>query len=172
MKPILCILLVACCSLCGYMASARLHRHVVLLQMLLQATERLQMRVAYFADPVHTALQSLLQSEPKPIAHWYRQALALLADGESVQAALRTSLQQLWETDSAFSALDASDVDALCQWAQGLGGDQATQQTAFAYIQKTLSHGIQTAAERQKQKTKLYRTSGVLCGLLLVVLFY
>ena len=60
----------------------------------------------------------------------------------------------------------------LLYTSQGLGGDQATQQTAFVYIQKTLSHGIQTAAERQKQKTKLYRTSGVLCGLLLVVLFY
>lgn len=172
MKLVLCVLLVACCSLCGYTVSSRLHRHVVLLQMLSQALERMQMRVAYFADPVYTALHSLLQSEPKPIANWYRQAIAMLAQGESVQKALRESLQRLWETDNAFSVLDAQDVDALDQWAQGLGGDQATQQAAFAYIQSALSHSVQAATERQKQKMKLYRTSGVLCGLLLVVLFY
>ena len=172
MKLALCAVLVACCSLCGYTVSSRLHRHVQLLQMLSQALERLKMRVTYFADPIHAALHSLAPSEPRPIANWYLQAMVLLAKQESTGAAICDSLHALWQTDSTFSVLNAQDVDALCQWGQGLGGDQATQQAAFAYIQNTLSHSIQAATERQKQKMKLYRTSGVLCGLLLVVLFY
>ena len=70
-----------------------------------------------------------------------------------------------------FACMTEADEQAFKQWAVRLGGDRQGQQAAFSMMTSYLKQNLKAAETEYMRLGRLYRSSGMLVGALLVVLF-
>ncbi len=172
MKWLFLVVLLLGCAGYGFLFANEMRRRIELLQELRSSWKTLQTRIAFFTDPLQTAFQ---QSQALVSSHAKTLFVAL---GELVQkgcdmpVAMERSLREITKFDPIFGCLQQKDRQALLSFAERIGSDSNTQKAAFAFMDAYLNDEISAAQQRFQSHARLYRASGVLFGLMLVVLFW
>ena len=81
------------------------------------------------------------------------------------------TLEEIIGEQTAYACLSDADRQALVTFAQRLGKDSHTQQAAFEWLDGYFENEIEQGQQRMRSQVRLYRASGLLLGLLFVVLF-
>lgn len=172
MKWLISVLLLAGCSGWGYVLAAELAKRTELLGELKAALQTLQRRIEYFSDPIEQALRQsaeLVGSHAKELF----EAIALrIHTGCGAQEAMKIELDVLCKKDPVFACLMQKDILVLVSFAQKMGMNSLAQKAAFEFIHEHLNEEIEAAQRKFASHARLYRASGLLTGLLLIVLFW
>lgn len=172
MKWLFLIVLLLGCAAYGFLFANQMRRRIDLLQELRACWKTLQTRIAFFADPLQQAFE---QSSAMVSPHAKKLFLCigdLVQNGYDMPGAMEQSLFMITKIDPIFGCLQQKDKQALLSFAERIGSDSNTQKAAFAFMDAYMNDEISTAQQRFQSHARLYRASGVLFGLMLVVLFW
>ncbi|WP_078577012.1 stage III sporulation protein SpoIIIAB [Salipaludibacillus agaradhaerens] len=152
----------------GWELSKRLERRTTLLRHMKVALETLDTEVTFAMIPLWEAFEQIAKQLPAPAKDFLNGVSTRLKDNEeSTQQAWEEELNY-WKTDVD---LDAKDIDILKQFGQTLGRqDIEGQRKQIQLTQAYLETMEQTALETQKKYESMYRSLGLLGGLLLVIM--
>ncbi len=172
MKWILYIALLAGCGGCGFVYADELRRRIDLLQQLKSAWQTLHTRIQYFADPLQQALKESAELVSDQAKALFLHVTGLLQNGFDIRSAMAQSLEEIVADKPIYGCLKDKDKQALLSFAERLGSDSNTQKASFAFMDGYLNEEIASAQQRFHSHARLYRASGLLFGMLLVVLFW
>ncbi|MCR6096678.1 stage III sporulation protein AB [Salipaludibacillus agaradhaerens] len=152
----------------GWELSKRLERRTTLLRHMKVALETLDTEVTFAMIPLWEAFEQIAKQLPAPAKDFLNGVSTRLKDNEE-------STQQAWEEELNYWStdvdLDAKDIDILKQFGQTLGRqDIEGQRKQIQLTQAYLETMEQTALETQKKYESMYRSLGLLGGLLLVIM--
>ena len=171
MKWLISGLLFLCCTGAGFLFSGGLKKRIAFLQSSLEALDHLHTQRVYGADPLRQALMDTAQRVPEPYATLYASAQQHLgAHLDAVQAFSKAFAAQKGE-GNLFAFMTEADEQAFMQWAMRLGSERQGQQAAFSMMTTYLKQSLRAAEAEYARLGRLYQSSGLLVGALLVVLF-
>ncbi len=166
-----CGLLFLCCTGAGFLFSGGLKKRIAFLQCSLEAVDHLHTQLIYGSDPLRQALADTARRVPEPYAALYENAQKHLGmHMDAVQAFSRAIALEKGK-GNLFACMTEADEQAFKQWAVRLGGDRQGQQAAFSMMTSYLKQNLKAAETEYMRLGRLYRSSGMLVGALLVVLF-
>jgi stage III sporulation protein AB len=172
MRWLLLMTVAAGCAGCGYVYAGSMARRVALLQDLKGGWRSLRSRIQYFSDPLQQAFLQTAPLQPAHVSALFGHAGREIAATHDLSQAMANALRGAQAQAPIFGCLQSADREALISFAAKLGRDSNTQQAAFVWMDEYLEDEIARGRQRHQTQGRLYRVSGVLFGLLLVVLFW
>ena len=165
------VALVASCAALGFYLAAQEGFRVHDLQELKKALMILSSEIEHLRAPLPIACANIAKRTKEPVSALFANFSQFLMENEGETA------YQLWmqaiESQKSRAHLTAEDWDVIEGFGKTLGYlDKQMQQSAIAYTvgyidEKTA--GLQAQSDKNK---RMYRSLGVICGLLLVVLLW
>jgi stage III sporulation protein AB len=171
MKILLSLLLFTGCTGLGFVYANQFRSRAELLTSMMAAWRSLQARIVFFADPLHHALSQCAALLDRGAASLFAKLGEAIGQTGDLGSAMEQALARAQKVEPELAVLNGKDREALVFFALRLGADSITQQSAFEWLDSYLADAIQTARTAQRTKSRLYRASGPLIGLMLVVLF-
>ncbi|MBD8497743.1 stage III sporulation protein SpoIIIAB [Paenibacillus arenosi] len=143
------------------------------LRQLIIALQRLETSVMYGHTPLDEACEQLSAQVPPPLNKLFAQASAGMRarDGhiQTAKAAWHAALQ----SEAPHSALKSQDVRILYDLGMSLGiSDREDQRNHIRHAMKRLEQEEANASDEAGRYVRMYRSIGVLSGILAVILMY
>ncbi len=136
---------------------------------LLQALQIMEAEIVYAQEPLHRVFSYISKQLSFPVSDLFYEL------GDELTHSDR-SLQEIW--DETFSrkwrntAMKKKEKEVLIQFGQSLGLHNLEQQQKQIQLAKVhLQHELDDALEEEKRFSGMFRTLGVLSGILFVLLF-
>lgn len=166
-----CGLLFATVSYMGNLFARQVEQRPKALADLRTALDTLKTRLHYYNEPVQAALANTSKDLQGDFRYIFEYAAEQMVAGETAEDALRLAMRESGQRGGAAASLLRQDMDIIDSLARRIGGDTASQSAAFGMAFAMLE-GVYEQAEQQKQaRSRLYRTSGILTGALLAIIF-
>ncbi|BAU27416.1 stage III sporulation protein AB [Aneurinibacillus soli] len=165
-------LIIAASTLIGMLLARRIAKRPTHIRQLRAALTLLETEIVYGATPLQEALGTIAQRVGGEAAGpLFRRAASLLAEEPELSTAecWRQAVQESWSA----TAMHDAERDVTLQLGAMLGrSDREDQRKHIQLAVINLENEEQTARDNQRRYEKMYRSLGVLGGLLLVILLY
>jgi stage III sporulation protein AB len=153
----------------GFHISAQYADRPKQLRLLLHALQRLETEIAYGLTPLPEALGRIAAHLTEPLAGLFRTAAEQMGGMQSTDEAWKAAVEQCWK----HTAMKTPEKDVLIQLGQSLGGSDSGDQIKHLQLaMRMLRMEEENAAEDQRKYAKMWKSLGVLCGALVVILVY
>jgi stage III sporulation protein AB len=153
----------------GFSISARYADRPKQLRLMLHALQRLETEIAYGRTPLPEALARIAEQMGEPLAALFRNAAAQMDGTRPTDEAWRNAVQACWKQ----TAMKAPEQDVLIRLGQSLGGSDSEDQIKHLRLaMRMLKMEEENAAEDQRKYAKMWKSLGVLCGALVVILVF
>lgn len=165
------MLIVAAGTLLGFLQASRLVRRPRQIRQMVNALQRLETEIAYGLTPLPQALAAVGRRTAKPLAALFAGAADALraADGASARDSWLAAVDRCWPA----TAMGPNERETVRQLGYTLGvSDREEQIKHLRLAVKQLQDEEGTAREEQRRYEKMWRSAGVLGGLLIVILMY
>ncbi|MCE7794319.1 stage III sporulation protein AB [Salipaludibacillus sp. CUR1] len=160
------IILASACA--GWELSGRLERRTKLLRHIKVALETLDTEVAFAMIPLSQALNQVARQLPSPAKDFFLQVAERLETKREPAAEAWEQELDLWKSRVD---LDEKDVEILRQFGQSLGQQDIQGQRKQIQLAQSYLNNMETMAwEAQRKYQSMYRSLGILGGLLLVIM--
>ncbi|WCN38921.1 stage III sporulation protein SpoIIIAB [Aneurinibacillus uraniidurans] len=172
LKLIGAALIIAASTLIGMQFARQVARRPIHIRQLRAAFTLLETEIVYGATPLQDALATIAQrvggEAAGPLFH--RAATLLAEESElSTAACWRQAVQESWSK----TAMQDAEREVVLQLGAMLGrSDREDQRKHIQLAVINLENEEQTARDNQRRYEKMYRSLGVLGGILLVILLY
>lgn len=152
----------------GYEAAKRYINRTKQIQSFRQALQTLEAEIMYGHMPLGEASQKIAEQLKEPISiHFLLFARKLVDETYTVKKAWKESLNEIWH----LTALKKAEYEILAQFGENLGRhDRQTEQKQIMLTMTHLKREEDDARDMQTRYAKMYRSLGVLSGLLIIVL--
>lgn len=158
-------------TLLGFYQALQLSARPRQLRQALQSLQRLETEILYGFTPLPEALRAVADAGSAPVAELFAVAAERLdaPDAGTVQECWRQTVHDIWPR----TAMKRTEQEALLQLGSVLGrsdrGDQAKHLKLAAGV---LAAEEAEAAEDYRRYGKMWRSLGLLSGVLIVILMY
>lgn len=168
MKFIGALFILATTSLLGFEYARRLQERTKQLRLLRTALISLEAEIMFGHAPLHEASRRIARQIANPIGELFDTfADHLIQRDIRAKEAWEFSLQEIWKK----TALKKAELDILLQFGENLGRHDLEQQQKQIRLALThLEREEKEAEEIQKSYGRMYRSLGILAGLLLTLL--
>lgn len=163
------IFIVLACSGLGFLVAGNYRKRPQQLRQLQAAFQMLETQICYSATPLPEALLYVSQRCHLSIAPLFKRAGERLSSRQGVTAytAWKQSLDELYKQ----TALNHHDQDILLQFGMNLGNSDREEQIKHLQLLQTQLKAEEKNSNEERQKNeRLWKYSGVLVGLLVVIL--
>lgn len=152
----------------GFELAKKVRERPKQLRQLKVGLQSLEAEIMYGLIPLDEAFKHLGSQLQGPVAHFFLQvSTELEASAASVQEAWEHSLSELLSS----SAFQKSELEIMRQFGATLGRhDRENQQNQIRLTLAHLERELSEANEAQSKYEKMYKSLGVLIGLLLIIL--
>jgi stage III sporulation protein AB len=168
MKLIGALIIVIATTGLGFSYARRLSERPKQLRHLKYALQTLEAEIMFGHTPLREACRRLALQTPKPISEIFHHFTEVLMEqGANVKTSWEKTLKMVWKD----LALSQPEYEILIQFGTTLGQHDREQQQK--QIRLTLTHLEREEADARDKQTryeKMYKSLGVLAGLLIVVL--
>ncbi|WP_188206134.1 stage III sporulation protein SpoIIIAB [Alkalibacillus aidingensis] len=169
MKWVGAIMILFTCTWVGIDIARNYSRRPKEIRELLQALQIMEAEIVYAQEPLHRVFSYISKQLSFPVSDLFYEL------GDELTHSDR-SLQEIW--DETFSrkwrntAMKKKEKEVLIQFGQSLGLHNLEQQQKQIQLAKVhLQHELDDALEEEKRFSGMFRTLGVLSGILFVLLF-
>lgn len=164
------LLCIAATSLIGFDMSRKLQMRSIQIRDLIHSLRLIEAEMAYSQMPLEMIFSAVSQKTREPVATFYA-TLATQLSG------IVGDFPRLWDKElealKVSAALQDSELTMMRQFGQSLGQHSFTQQQKqITLTMHHLERELEEANERRKKYEKMWRTLGVLTGLLIVLLLF
>ncbi|GEN45290.1 stage III sporulation protein SpoIIIAB [Alkalibacillus haloalkaliphilus] len=169
MKWIGAIMILFTCTWVGIDIARNYSKRPKQIRELLQALQIMEAEIVYAQEPIHRVLSYVSKQLSPPVSYIFHDLSEQLMLGDA-------SLQSLWEDVVSKqwrqTAMKAKEKEVVLQFGQSLGLHNIEQQQKQIQLAKVhLQHELEAALEDEKRFSGMFRTLGVLSGLLFVLIF-
>ncbi|WP_416149548.1 stage III sporulation protein SpoIIIAB [Salipaludibacillus sp. HK11] len=155
-------------ALVGMELANRLDRRTNLLRHVKVALETFDTEVAFAMMPLSQAFGQVSKQLPSPVKEFFSKVAVKLTEDEATAFEVWEEVLDSWKTNVD---LEKKDIEILRQFGQTLGKqDIHGQRKQIQLTQSYLKHMEDTAVDAQKKYRSMYRSLGLLGGLLLVIM--
>lgn len=156
------------CALLGMRAAASLKHRQETLSAMLYGFHQLAMWMDYTAEP----LTKLIRRCRRPASGVFWDAFTkALEDANHVPDAWNMAMEQARNEDRGFASLEEPELQAMAEFAEGLGNsDRTTQARNAALLQQRLAEILKEAQAIYGRKGRMYRSMGILSGIAAAIL--
>lgn len=155
----------------GFFQAQQLIQRPKQIRQLIQALQRLETEIMYGHSPLPAALRSISTSLSEPLAALFGTAAEGLHAGrtDSAEESWRRAVSSMWGR----TAMRNAERDIFLQLGTTLGRSDREDQGKHLRL---AVHGLQSeeaaAAEEEKRYGSMWRSLGLLSGVLIVILMY
>lgn len=161
-------LIVLASAYIGMELAKRLERRTTILRHIKVAMETLDTEVAFAMIPLAQALDQVSRQLPSPASDFFN-LVAIRLTNEDISAL--EAWEEVLDSWKVNIDLEEKDIEILRQFGQTLGKqDIHGQRKQIQLTQSYLNHMESTALDAQKKYQSMYRSLGLLGGLLLVIM--
>lgn len=136
-----------------------------------QSLQRLETEILYGYNPLPDALRAVAESQSGPVAAMFANASQRLESGasETAQEGWQQAVEEIWPR----TAMKRTERDALLQLGTVLGrSDRNDQAKHLRLAVSVLAAEEAEATEDNRRYGKMWRSLGLLSGVLIVILMY
>ncbi|WP_158282146.1 stage III sporulation protein SpoIIIAB [Salipaludibacillus keqinensis] len=152
----------------GMEFAKRLERRTNLLRHIKVALETLDTEIAFAMMPLAEAFDQVSRQLPPPVREFFYEVALKLKNEETSAFQAWEEVLVKWMEDVD---LEEKDIEILRQFGQTLGKqDIQGQRKQIKLTQSYLDHMEKTAIDAQKKYQSMYRSLGLLGGILLVIM--
>lgn len=173
LKLIGTVIVISAAAAIGWLQSASYAARPKQLRSIIVALQRLETSIVYGHASLDEAFHDLGEQLPSPENRLFVQAAQLMRSHEYMVM----TAKEAWETAvhdvMKHTALKKQDARILQDFGISLGiSDREDQRNHIHHAVKRLEQEEQSAREEHSRYGTMYRSLGVLCGLLAVILMY
>ena len=164
------VLILVATSWAGFELARNLMERPKQLRQLKVALQSLEAEIMYGHTPLADASKHIAKQLDKPLTWFFTTFANKLEKGDvSVKQAWNDSLEEVWKS----TAFKSAEIEILKQFGETLGQhDLATQQKHIVLAMTHLEREELDARDKQARYEKMFKSLGILSGLLLVILLY
>ena len=164
------VLILVATSWAGFELARHLMERPKQLRQLKVALQSLEAEIMYGHTPLAEASKHIAKQLDKPLTWFFTTFANKLEKGDvSVKQAWNDSLEEVWKS----TAFKSAEIEILKQFGETLGQhDLATQQKHIVLAMTHLEREELDARDKQARYEKMFKSLGILSGLLLVILLY
>lgn len=165
----LCIIFAA--TMLGFYQALQLSARPRQIRQSLQALQRLETEILYGFTPLSEALSTVAHSLNGPVSALFARAAEGLAGREAgtVQESWEAAVEEIWPR----TAMKRTEREAVLQLGAVLGKSDRTDQAKHLRLAvNVLAAEEAEAAEDNRRYGKMWRSLGLLFGVLIVILMY
>ena len=165
-KIIGCICVWVCCGYIGFYFASKLKTRVRILTAQKIMLQKISTYLSYNKTPTKELIHALSVDKELEALTYLKRCDELLTKGKDFPVAMNTSIDEM-------SELTKEDKPVLQSLSSILGSfDVNSQLSAIAMQQHLLESTLENARQSSKQKGRLYRSLGLLCGLALAIMMF
>ncbi len=171
LKLIGAMLILSAGTLFGFFQSFQYSRRPKHLRSLIQALQRLETEIAYGFTPLPDALAAISRQSPKPLSAFFEQAASRLEgrDAPSIRESWRSAVDSEWKN----TAMKENEKQIMNELGLTIGmTDREDQVKHLRLAVLQLQGEEEQAREEQRRYETMWRSLGVLLGVLIVILIY
>lgn len=158
-------------TMLGFFQALSLSQRPRQIRQFIQVLQRLETEITYGFTPLPEALRSMAATLTGPLAAMLNQAAEGLAGGRGETA--RESWQRAVEDCWSRTAMKSSERDIVSQLGFSLGQSGREDQTKHLRLAISQLQAEEAAAsDEQKRYGNMWRSLGLLAGVLIVILMY
>ncbi len=158
------------CAFLGSRASSGLRLRRDTLRAMIGCINRLSIWMEYAQEPLSTLARRAKSEETAIFWDTFSKKLKNAGD---VELAWQQAMEYAREQDAGFAALENAELNALYEYAQGLGkSDGKSQAKNAALLQQWLEELCTQAQAAYGSKGRMYRSVGILTGLAAAILLW
>ncbi|MGG0740091.1 stage III sporulation protein SpoIIIAB [Niallia taxi] len=168
MKIIGAIIILATTSLGGMEIAKSFSERPKQLRQLKSALQSLEAEIMYGHTPLHEAARRLSEQLHQPLSTFFENfSQKLMTEETTVRDAWTTCLDDIWKK----TAMKKPELEIMKQFGETLGRhDRASQQKQIMLTLTHIEREEQEARDHQLRYEKMFKSLGVLSGLLIVIL--
>lgn len=158
-------------TMLGFYQALQLSTRTRQIRQVMQGLQRLETEITYSFTPLSQALRQVADSLAGPVAHLFRRSAEALEEKETatVQEGWRLAVEECWSR----TAMKRPERDAVLQLGAVLGkSDRSDQAKHLRMTVSLLTAEEAEAAEENRRYGKMWRSLGLLAGVLIVILMY
>ena len=167
LKLIGTVITITACSAIGYLKAGDLEERKKQLLELKRILSMMQDEIRYAATPIPEMLTLFSEKAKVPFSDFFSRVQKQLEESNEFQDIWYREAEELGKQ----SSLNCEDIEELKQLGSELGCLDITSQIhRILYYTERLEEKLQIITEENRQKTRLYRLSGVMAGLFFSIL--
>jgi stage III sporulation protein AB len=158
-------------TMLGFYQALQLSARQRQIRQTIQALQRLETEILFGFSPLPEALQAVADSSSGPVASLFARSAEGLVSGtaETVQLSWKMAVADVWH----HTAMKRNERDTLLQLGSVLGkSDRADQAKHLRLAVSVLAAEETAAGEDNRRYGKMWRSLGLLSGVLIVILMY
>lgn len=164
-----CLLIFIACTAAGFYQASLLAKRSKQIRMLIHQLQRLETEIVYAMTPLPQAIEQIGKQSAPPLSRLF------LSISHSLQQQKGKSTSQCWEEGVHRywheTALQTNEKEIFLRLGHYLGiSDREDQKKYILLSLQQLSAEEDIAREKQQRYEKMYRSLGVLSGLLIIIL--
>ena len=173
LKLIGTVIVISAATAIGWLQSASYAARPKQLRSIIVALQRLETSIVYGHAPLDEAFQDLGEQLPAPENRLFAKAAQLMRANEHTVMTAKEAWEKSLQEVMQHTSLKKQDVRILKDFGISLGiSDREDQRNHIHHAVKRLAQEEQSAREEHGKYGTMYRSLGVLCGLLAVILMY
>jgi stage III sporulation protein AB len=172
MLNIIAALLIFCgCSAIGFLYAGRVKDRQRVLSDFKICFANLKMSIEFSSKPLPLALKECVHEGcGEEVKELFESVSERLLQNEFNASVWEDEIQRIRNKKGAFYQADAEDIKLILNFLRHLGmTDTDTQMKSFEMIIETLGRRIEEISPEVKSKAKIYKTTGILTGLMIII---
>lgn len=165
------VLVILAFSLAGFQYAKRFRERPEQIRQLRTAITSLETEIGYGLRPLQEALSLIAERSGSPLRELLERCGQRLREleGESTYYCLKQAVEESW----SLTAMKNGEKEIFLDICKNLGqSDRQTQLQHLTLAKQNLEIEEQKARAEQQQYEKMYKTLGVLAGVLVIILLY